>query len=102
MKLKTLITIALLLPGIAMAQYMGHSQYDPVMGGYRYYSAPNSGMENAAATQNFLSGMRMIQQSRQFNQMLQHEQELADKEMELRKREYDLQREERRLRSLIQ
>ena len=78
-----LALVLALLPGIVFAQFAGYSQWDPALGGYRYYSAPNAGYDNAMATQNFLGAMRMIQQQRQFNRQM----ELMQQEMDRRDRE---------------
>lgn len=76
MNLKSIIIAAVcLLPIGASAQMMGRSVYNPTTGGYTYYGTPSSGMENAAAVQNFLQGMSQIQQAKQFQQQMELERE---------------------------
>ena len=87
MKYKALIIALAMLPTLASAQFMGHSEYDPTTGGYRYYNAPSAGMEDAAAFRNALQGLQQLQQAKQFQRQIELSERIHEDRMRLLREE---------------
>ena len=77
--MKYMIIVLAIASAPVSAEYLGHSQYDPGLGGWRYYSSPNAGAENAAAARNMIEMGRLLQQ----NRALQMQYELNSRQLDI-------------------
>ena len=96
MKFKLLLVALMLIPVVASAQYLGRSEYDPITGGYRYYSAPGSNYDSMAGWRMFADSMKSFRHKREFNRQM----ELQERRLDLLERQMELQRMEMELGNL--
>ena len=88
MKLKSLIVALALLPGVAFAQYTGHSQRN-ILGGYDYYASPGY-QDNMAGWRLFAETMSDLRRSRIQQEQFQQQLELQRQQLELQRQQMAL------------